>query len=63
MKIEIDIYPWPTRETEDPLAMQGDIYVDGDWHAGFTGPGSERDLFYQATDLLSANWTDWGLGG
>lgn len=58
-KIEIDIYPWPTRESEDPLGLQGDIYVDGEDVCGFTGPGGGRDLFYQAVDYLSEHWSEW----
>lgn len=58
-KIEIDIYPWPTRETEDPMGLQGEIYVDGAEVCGFTGPGDDKMLFYQAVDLLSEHWSDW----
>lgn len=58
-KIEIDIYPWPTRDTEDPWGLQGDIRVDGEEVCGFTGPGNYAALFYQAVDLLSEHWGEW----
>jgi hypothetical protein len=58
-RIEIDIYPWPTRDTENPLGLQGNIYVDGKDVCGFTGPGNNAALFYQAVDLLSENWSYW----
>lgn len=60
-KIEIDIYAWPTRETEDPMGFQGDIYVDGEEVCGFTGPGDYKTLFYQAVGLLSDHWDEWVL--
>src|SRR5690606_2955408 len=58
-KIEIDIYAWPTRETEEPMGLQGDIYVDGEEVCGFTGPGDYKTLFHQGVDLLDENWSDW----
>ncbi len=61
-KIEIDIYPWPTRESEDSEYLQADIHVDGQEVCGFTGrPGDHKTLFYQGVDLLSENWADWVL--
>lgn len=60
-KIEIDIYAWPTRGADDPMALQGDIYVEGEEVCGFTGPGDYKMLFYQGVDLLSEHWREWVL--
>ncbi len=45
MKIEFDIYNWPRRDAEEPNGLQADVYVDGEWVAGWTGPGDEAALF------------------
>lgn len=58
-KIEIDIYPWPSRESEDSEYLQADIYVDGQEVCDYTAPGDTKRVFYQGVDLLSENWAEW----